>query len=151
MKNWLRRICGAVLMGLTWAVVWVPVGPLIGMIVDPDGSRDEPWVVVGAYPGFLCGVVFSMVLWVAEGRRRFDELSLSRAAAWGAVAGLLVGVLPFVLGSQNTNGRPLWLLPVVVIGSVTLLSAVSAPVSVALARWWRGRSEATEAPSSKSN
>ncbi len=63
-------------MGLTWAVVWAPVGPLIGMIVDPDGSKDEPWAAVGAYPGFLCGVVFSMVLWIAEGRRRFDELSL---------------------------------------------------------------------------
>ena len=51
-----------------------------------------------------------------------------------AVSGLLVGVLPFVLGSQNTNGLPLLLLPVVVIGSVTLLSAVSGSVSVVLAR-----------------
>lgn len=154
MNNWLRRIRGAVLMGLAWAVVWAPVGLLIGMIVDPDGSMDEPWVALGTLPGFLCGVVFSMVLWITEGRRRFDELSLARAAVWGALAGLLVGVLPFVLGSQNTNGRPLWLLPVVVIGSVTLMSAVSASVSLALATWWRSHSKAAQVvdhPDSQSN
>jgi hypothetical protein len=138
MKKWLRRIRGAVLMGLTWAAVWVPVGLLIGMIVDPDGSMDEPWVLVGAYPGFLCGAVFSAVLGIAEGRRRFDELSLPRSGAWGAVSGLLVGVLPFVLGSQNTE-LPLWLLPVLVIGSVTLLSTVSAVGSALLARMAKKR------------
>ncbi len=134
MNNWWRNIRGALLMGLTWAVAWAPVGLLIGSIVDPDGSMDEPWVAVGTFPGFLCGVLLFTLLRLAEGRRRLDELSLSRASVWGAMAGLLVGVLPFILGSQKTNGRPLWLLPVVVIGSVTLLSAVSASVSVVLAR-----------------
>jgi hypothetical protein len=133
MKQWLRRIRGAVGMGLTWAVVWGPVGVLIGMFVDPDGSMDEMWVAVGAYPGFLGGVVFSAVLGIAAGRRRFDELSLSRVGAWGAVAGLLVGVLPFTVG-ESTSDRPLWLLGVVVVGSITLLSAVSASGSLALAR-----------------
>lgn len=59
MKKWPRRIRGAVLMGLTWAAVWAPIGVLIGMIVDPSGSTDEMWVAVGAYPGFLGGVIFS--------------------------------------------------------------------------------------------
>ncbi len=137
MKNWLRRIRGAVLMGLTWAVVWAPIGVLIGMIVDPDGSMDEMWVAVGGYPGFLCGAVFSAVLGIAEGRRRFDELSLSRVGAWGAVSGVLVGALPFVLGSSENAGLPAWLLGVAIIGSITLLSAVSAAGSLALAKWWR--------------
>ena len=146
MNNWQRNLRGALLMGLTWAIAWAPVGVLIGTIIDPDGSMDEPWVLVGTFPGFLCGVVLFTLLRMAEGRRGLDELSPFRAAVWGAMAGLLVGVLPFVLGSQNTNGRPLWLLPVVAIGSVTLLSAVSGSVSVALARWWRGRSETTPSP-----
>jgi hypothetical protein len=133
MRTWLRRIRGAVLMGLTWAVVWVPVGLLISMIVDPAGSMDEPWILVGAYPGFLSAVVFSMVIWIAERRRRFDELSLTRVAAWGAVAGLLVGMVPFVAGSNSTN-LPTWLLMFAIIGPVTLLSAVSADGSLALAR-----------------
>lgn len=138
MKKWLRRIGGAVVRGLTWAVVWAPVGLLIGLIVDPDGSMDEPWVAVGAYPGFLCGVLFSAVLGIAEGRRSLDELSLARSGAWGAVSGLLVGVLPFVLGTPSTQ-RPLWFWAAVIIGPITLLSAVSAVGSALLARMAKKR------------
>ena len=87
----------------------------------------------GAYPGFLGGVVFSTVLAIAARRRRLDELSLSRVAIWGAAAGLLVGVLPFTIGEPTTE-RPLWLLAAVVMGTITLLSAVSAAGSLALAR-----------------
>jgi hypothetical protein len=134
MKKWLGRISGAVLMGLTWAVVWAPVAVLIGLIVDPDGSMDEMWVAIGAYPGFLCSVLFYAVLGIAEGRRGFDELSLSRVGTWGAVAGLLVGVLPFLIG-ESTSELPPWLLGVVVIGSVTLLSAVSAVGSALLSQY----------------
>ena len=138
MNTWLTRIRGAVLLALTWAVVWAPVGVLIGMIVDPDDSMDEMWVAVGAYPGFLCGAVFCAVLGIAEGRRRFNELSLSRVGAWGAVSGLLVGVLPFVLGTLSTE-LPLWLWGVVIIGPVTLLSSVSAIGSALLARMAKKR------------
>ena len=134
MKMWLGRIGGAVLIGLTWAVVWAPVAVLIGLIVDPDGSMDEMWVAIGAYPGFLCGVLFSAVLGIAEGGRGFDELSLSRVGAWGAVAGLLVGVLPFLIG-ESTSELPPWLLGVVVVGSITLLSTVSAVGSALLPRY----------------
>ena len=133
MKKWLRRIRGAVGMGLTWAGVWGPVAVLIGMFVDPDGSMDEMWVAIGAYPGFLGGVVFSAVLAIAARRRRLEELSLARVALWGAAAGLLVGALPFTIGDP-TSERPLWLLATVVIGSITLLSAASAAGSLALAR-----------------
>jgi peptidoglycan/LPS O-acetylase OafA/YrhL len=133
MKKWLRRIRGAVGMGLTWALVWAPVAVLIGFLVDPDGSMDEMWPAIGAYPGFLGGVVFSVVLAVAARRRRLEELSVGRVALWGAAAGLLVGVLPFTIGEPTTD-VPLWLLATVVIGTITLLSAASAAGSLALAR-----------------
>ena len=133
MRTSLRRIRGAVLMGLTWAVVWVPVALLTSLIVDPDGSMDEPWILVGAYPGFLSAVVFAIVIWVAERHRRFDQLSLARVAALGAMAGLLVGMVPFVAGSNSTN-LPTWLLMFAIAGPITLLSAVSAGGSLALAR-----------------
>jgi hypothetical protein len=146
MKKWPGRIGRAVGMGLTWAVLWAPVAVLIGtMIVDPDNSMDEMWVVAGAYPGFLCGVIFSTVVGIAEGRRRFDELSLSRVGAWGAVSGLLVGMLPFVVGTPNTK-LPLWQLGVAVIGSITLLSAVSAVGSALLFRAARERGPAGAEP-----
>jgi hypothetical protein len=133
MRTWLRRIRGAVLMGLMWAVVWVPIALLVSMIVDPDASMDEPWILVGAYPGFLSAVAFSMVFWFAERRRRFDELTLTRVGALGAVAGLLVGMVPFVAGSNSSN-LPTWLLMIAIAGPITLLSAVSAGGSLALAR-----------------
>jgi len=134
MKNWLRSVGRAVGFGLAWAIVWAPLAVLIGTtIVDPDNSMDEMWVAVGAYPGFLCGVIFFVLVGVVEGHRRFDELSLSRVATWGGVAGLLVGVLPFLLGDSNT-AVPVWLLGVVVVGSITLLSVVSALGSAMLLR-----------------
>ena len=133
MQKWLRRIRGALGMGLTWAVVWAPVAVLIGLLVDPDGSMDEMWIAIGAYPGFLGGVVFSIVLGSAARRRGLEELSLARVAAWGALAGLLVGTFPFTVG-EPTSEVPLWLLASVVIGSITLLSAASAAGSLALAR-----------------
>lgn len=133
MKKWLRRIRGAVGMGLTWAVVWAVVAVGVGLLVDPDGSMDEMWPAIGAYPGFLGGVVFSVVLAIVARRRRLEELSISRVAAWGAVAGLLVGIFPFTIGDPTTE-IPLWQLATLVIGSITLLSAGSAAGSLALAR-----------------
>jgi hypothetical protein len=140
MKTWLRPIRRAVLLALTWALVWAPLGVLIGMIVDPDGSMDEPWVAVGAYPGFICAVVFSAVLGIANGRRSFDALSLSRVGAWGAVSGLLVTALVFagVVGTPNTE-HPFHQWRVAIIGAVTLLSSVSAVGSVVLAKMAKKR------------
>jgi hypothetical protein len=132
-------------MGLTWAVVWLPVGLLIGMILDPDGSMDEPWILVGTLPGFLAGVIFSAVLGIAAARRRLDELSVAKVGGWGAVAGLLIGSLPFILGDQGPDAERVWLLPVVVISSITLLSAVSAAGSLVLAR----KSERKELPDAR--
>jgi hypothetical protein len=138
MKKWLAGVRDAVLMGLAWAVVWAPIAVVIGTIVDPDESMDEMWVAVGGYPGFLCGAVFSVVLNIAVRRRRLEELSLPRSGVLGALSGLLVGVLPFVLGTP-TKEHPLWLLGLVIIGSITLMSAVSAVVSVLLARMAKKR------------
>ena len=139
MKNWQRQVRDSVVMGLAWAVVWAPVAVLIGTkIVDPDDSMDEMWAVVGAYPGFLCAVIFSAIRAVAERGRRLAEVALARAGAWGALAGLLVGVFPFTVGTPTT-AVPLWLLGVTVIGTITLTSAVSAVGSVLLARMAKKR------------
>ena len=95
MKLLMRRVRGALLMGLVWALIWAPAAVLIGLIIDPDGSMDEMWPAIGAYPGFIGGVAFSVVLGIAARHRRFEELSLGKVAAWGALAGLLVGSIPF--------------------------------------------------------
>ena len=138
LKKWLKRICGAVGMGLTWAVGCTLVG-MLGVVVFYTLFPSVPdvfdiWIPVFAYPGLFGGVFFSVVLRIAEGGRRFDELSLPRIAAWGAVAGLLVGVLPFALGTPSAR-FPLWLLVVGIIAYTTLLSTLSAVGSALLFRY----------------
>lgn len=140
MKKWLRRVRAAVGTGLTWAVGWAPVGLLIGLVLGgnrrtPDGFPLDDWVVPLAALGFVGGAIFSGVLRIAAGRRRFDELSLPRFGAWGAVGGLVLGILAVVGWRLDAGfGSVLWLPAAAMIGSATLLSAVSASGSLALAR-----------------
>lgn len=138
MKTWPKRIRGAVLTGLSWAVAWVPFAILIGvLIVDPDNSMDEPWFLVGAYPGFLCGVLFYALRALADGDS-IDELSLGRAAALGAASGVVVGVLPFVFGDSETV-MPAWMFAAIVIAAFAAASTVSAVATVLLARMMKQR------------
>jgi len=148
MKKWLRRIRGAIMMGLTWAAGWTLFGMLgVGVFYTlfprvPDFF--DVWIPVFAYPGFFCGMLFSTVLGIAGRRRRFDELSLPRFAAWGAVGGLLLSLVPAAmvavgLASANVD---LWLFTAVIGGPLTLLSAGSAVGSLVLAR----RAEERELP-----
>lgn len=143
MRPWMKRVRAALMMGLMWAVVWAPVAVVVGLAIDPDGSMDEMWVAAGAYAGFIGGVVFSMILAAATRRRTLGELSIARVAGWGAAAGLLVGSLPLLLGTPAA-GVPLWALGGAIVGSITVLSAVSAAGSLALAR--RGDTRKLPAP-----
>src|SRR5512139_1446686 len=102
MKCWMRRIRGAVGMGLTWAAGWALVGVLIGVTSRllpgfPWGRFfevfDAPLPAL-AIPGFVGGVLFSMVLGIVARRRRFEELSLLRFAVLGAMGGLLLSLVP---------------------------------------------------------
>ncbi len=131
--DWLRRIRNAIILGLAWAVVWAPIGVLIGLIVDPNDSMDEMWVAVGAYPGLLCGVIASLAGMGLSRRGRLDAQPVLRAAVLGAASGLIVGVFPFVAGTPSATA-PTWL-GAVVIGSIMLLSTLSAIVTVLLQRY----------------
>lgn len=89
MRKWLRRIRGAIGMGLTWALAWFSAGMILLLIVG-FGAADVPFPLGFGLLGFLAGVTFSGVLGIAEGRRRFDQMSLPRFAGWGALGGLLL-------------------------------------------------------------
>jgi len=147
MTTWLRRVRGAVGVGLTWAAAWAIVGLLIG--VASNLLPGLPWntffevfdapLPALAIPGFLGGVFFSAVLGIVERHRSFAELSLPRFAAWGAVGGLLLSLLPAVLvvvglASIADGGAGLWRLTAMIAGPLTLLSAISASGSLLLAR-----------------
>jgi hypothetical protein len=131
----LLHIRRAALLAVTWAVTWAPLGVLAGFVMDPNDTLDEPWPALGAYPGFLCGLVFAVVLGIAHRHRSLYQLSPGRAGAWGVLSGLLVMAPIFsgLLGTPNTE-HPLWQVRFGILGAVIALSAVSAVVSALVAR-----------------
>jgi len=125
MRKWLRRIRGAIGMGLTWAIAWFGAGMILLLVVG--FGADVPFPLFFALLGFLAGVTFSGVLGIVEGRRRFDQMSLPRFAGWGAIGGLLLsGIFAWAAGLA---GEFLVLGPV-----FALAGAGSAAGTLALAR-----------------
>ena len=135
-ETWLRRIRGAIGMGLAWAAAWFGAGMivLLGFLLATGSTgADVPYPLgFGAF-GFVAGVIFSGVLGLVEGRRRFDEMSLPRFAGWGAVGGFLLSAI-FVLTVAFVED-PAFLSNLVVLGPVfAVAGAGSAAGSLALAR-----------------
>ncbi|MCU0624181.1 MAG: hypothetical protein MUF53_10000 [Gemmatimonadaceae bacterium] len=96
-------------------------------------------VASSALPGAVGGAIFGLVLLAAARRRRFDELSLPRYTALGAVGGVLLSLVPelLVLLGLATLDRPdVATLRFVVVKGVLLggLGAASAAVTFAIAR-----------------
>ena len=80
-------------MGLTWAAAWFGGGMimLLGLLLLTGSTgADVPYPLAFGAFGFVAGVTFSGVLSLSEGRRRFDQMSLPRFAAWGAAGGFLL-------------------------------------------------------------
>lgn len=113
--------------------------PRAGRIVT--GGKDErPLAAPSRRPRHrsdLGGALFSGVLRLTEGRRSFDELSLPRFTAWGAVGGLLLGGTA-VFASLWGAGGPAVVSGVVVVASAAL-GAGSAAGTLLLARRAEGR------------
>ncbi len=137
MKKWMQRIRGAIGIGLTWAVGWAPVGALTGLITGvllggvPLGVIATNYAVMFGVLGLVGGTIFSTVLALAEGRRRFDQLSLRRFVGLGALGGLLLGGLAVTAGIL---GPGLTILDAAIAGVSTLLGAGSAAGTLAIAR-----------------
>lgn len=127
METWKRRVRGALGMGLAWAVAWFGAGMALLLVVGPDAA-DVPFPLGFGMLGFFAGVAFSGVLGLVEGRRRFDEMSISRFAAWGAVGGALFAAI--FVAAAGLGGQALLVLGPV-FGSA---SAACASATLALAR-----------------
>lgn len=135
MGTWVTPFSRAALMGVGWAAAWL-LPSMIGGLVRH--GEVEPQHIGGALAGLPSGFLFAFFAGIASGRRRLSDLSIARAAACGAVSGAIIGMLPWLIGSQHAPGdRPLWVLPVIITGSLTALCAVSAVVSLPIARWFR--------------
>ena len=134
MQTMATRFGRAAMMGLAWAAVWIGAGVVLGPIYA--GELEPEHIGGPLYAGFIAGTLFSAVAGLASGRRSLADLSPLRAGANGALVGAVVGMLPFVIGDQHAPGdRPLWVLPVVLTGSMSAVCAISAMVSLPIARW----------------
>ena len=120
MTTWIRRLRGALGMGLLWALAWGLVGGLIELTWNlwpgfPLGPLMDMWIQGLVIPGFIGGGLFALILGVAEHHRRYEELSPSRFALWGAAAGMLLGGL-VVLIAQPSH----WLHGAIMAGALTV-------------------------------
>lgn len=120
-----RRIRAALGIGLLWGAGGALVGGVIELALNILHGSDlflgvDIWPAALAIPGFILGVTFSGALWLVEGRRGFEELTLPRLALLGALGGLALGTL---VG-----------LPVGGIAALALYGGSSAAGSLALAR-----------------
>ena len=126
MRKWLRRIRGAIGMGVTWGAAWSAVGLLSRWVFGINA--DAPFPLIFGVLGFVAGVTFSAVLVLTESRRRFDQMSPPRLAGWGATGGLLLSAV-FAKAASLSWGDILTIAP-----TFAVASAVCASASLVVAR-----------------
>ena len=127
MDRLIRTARGAIGVGVTWAALWAVVGFVFGILFRlfsdvgfRPGENELVVAIVFGIVGLLSGVAFSTVMAIAERRRTLDQLSVLRAAGWGALAS---GILPLI--TSIPNGMIVIFAP---------LGALFAATSVALAK-----------------
>ena len=126
MGKWMRRIRGAIGIGVTWAAAWALVGSVPRWLFG--FNTDAPFPIIFGVLGFIAGVIFSGLLMLTEGRRGFDQLTLPRFAAWGGVGGVL-------LAAVFTRAASLgWADALAITPTFAVASALCASGSLALAR-----------------
>jgi hypothetical protein len=113
-------------MGFIWAAAWFAAGLVPRWVFG--FNADVPFPLVFGVLGFIAGVIFSGLLMLTEGRRGFEEMTLPRFAAWGAVAGLLLSAI-FTRIASLGFGEVLAIAP-----TFAVASAICASGSLALAR-----------------
>jgi hypothetical protein len=107
MRGFLRKLRGALGIGVTWAIVWAAIFATLSLVVgviDPDsidqGEGPLNLGLIGGTFGFISGVAFGVTLALADGRKLLRNLSVGRAALWGAVGTALFPLLTTVSNSM---------------------------------------------------
>ena len=139
MHIWVRRIRGAIGMGLTWAVAWSAAGAVPRWLFG--FNTDAPFPIIFGVLGFLAGVTFFAVLAMFERRRSFVQMTVPRFAVWGGLSGFLVSAV-FARAASLAGGDVLVIAP-----TFAVACAVCASGSLALAK----RAKIPELPSRQQN
>lgn len=135
MKKWMSGIRGTVVVIVLWVIGWGLGFGGIMELIDPDGKIQDVWPTVLAIPGFIGGIVFSALLLIAERRRSFDDVPLARFALWGAVTGIVLGVLtiPAEVGDVSPGAAGM----IGIATTLGLVAAIGSAVFFRLLAWWR--------------
>jgi hypothetical protein len=137
-----RRLKGLLGTALTWGVVGALAGvPVFVAIMRPWPlslvrwdrflSLFAKWEGMSALWGVICGLLFGLALLALERKNRLHELTPTRVAAWGAIAG---GLFPAALTIRPLLGgaNPFYFGGIILASALT--GAIWARMSVALAR-----------------
>lgn len=136
MKTLMRRVRGAIGMGLAWGFVSGLIGGIPRWILGVNA--DAPFGIIFGVFGFAAGVTFAALVALTQGRRRLDELSTGKLAGLGALGGtLLSAAFAFGIGLAASDA-------ILVIPTFAAACAACATGTLALAR----RSAARELPAS---
>ncbi|MEN9509999.1 MAG: hypothetical protein RLZZ621_2562 [Gemmatimonadota bacterium] len=141
-------------MGVLWALLWAFLGLLIGVssLATPFlpwdvffTAFDAPLPALGV-PGFIGGMLFGLVTSVMGQRRRFRELSLRHFAAWGAIGGILLSLVPLTLVTLGLASVEGGRYPIGTITSALLLPGVVLGTGSAVAAYLIARRADERAP-----
>jgi hypothetical protein len=137
MNIWMSGIRGTILIIVLWVVGWGLGFGGIMEVVDPDGKIQDVWPTLLAVPGLIGGFLFTGMLAFGESGRRFDEISLIKFGLWGAVTGVVLGVLtiPAEVGDVSPGAGGM-----IAIGTVLgTVAGLGTGVFFRLASWWMRR------------
>jgi hypothetical protein len=133
MNIWLRRLRGAIGMGVVWGVGGALVGGVMEFIANfvPGLNSVDMWIPLLAIPGAFTGAVFSLVLGIAARSRKFEELSLAQFTTWGALTGLILGTL---LNAGGIGPDANLVVRAIAFGAPTLFGATAAFSTLSIAK-----------------
>jgi hypothetical protein len=135
-RTFLRGLRGTLSLAALWAAVWLPVGGILGFVLDWTEHSIRPpfWYLGWTALGASSGASFALLLALFERRRSFQELSTRRLTVWGAAAGaalpilgtrLLIAIFPDLRLSSDTP---------ILFAVLMLLGASCAWATLAIAR-----------------
>jgi cbb3-type cytochrome oxidase subunit 1 len=156
MNMLVRRVRGVLVTALVWAVAWLPVGLVVGVIRAltlplPDYMRTPgmqltyflrvvgilslTWMIWGA----ISGALFAVLVALLERRREVDTLSSRRTVIWGALGAMALPTTILLIFLAEAPGFTLIQPAVWTLSISAAQGAVCAFGTLALAKRGRNR------------
>ena len=120
-----NAIATAVIWALSWAIVTLVAGTVLGWISDFSLEKHVDPMLAMAMPGFILGLVFYTALASAHKPLNLKTLTLRKLSTWGFGVGFFCGLAALFMGSPNPEYSPVQVYLTIVCVS-SLLSLFSA-------------------------